>query len=78
MKAPMFRSLQDLKELARSVKRPAAVGAGKPAPDPFPEAEVLSDEEIFELSMQNVTPLGWSDVPLPRPGPVEIPNPRGS
>jgi DNA-nicking Smr family endonuclease len=78
MKAPIFRSLQDLKELARSVKRPASVGAGKPAPDRFPEADVLSDEEVFELSMQDVTPLGWSDVPLPRSGPVEIPNPRGS
>jgi DNA-nicking Smr family endonuclease len=78
MKSPIYRSFQDLKELARSVKRAASAGTAKPAQNPSPEAEVLSDEEAFELSMQDVTPLGWSDVPLARQGPIEIPNPRGS
>ena len=78
MKAPIYRSFQDLRELVHSARREASASVSKPMAERFPETKVLSDEEAFELSRQDVTPLGWSDVPLPRPEPVEIPNPRES
>jgi DNA-nicking Smr family endonuclease len=78
MKSPIYRSFQELKELVHSARREASAGVSKPMAERFREEQVLSDEEAFELSTQDVTPLGWSDVPLSQPEPIEIPNPRES
>lgn len=75
-KPATFRSFAELQALARAEKKAAQRSAvPKPAPKRTPETESLSDGELFEQSMEDVTPLGWSDVPLPSVEPIEIPNP---
>lgn len=69
-----FRSFQDLKELAQDKvqARRSEIQRPPPAPDELP------DSELFERSMQDVTPLGWSSAPSPPLEPIEIPNPQES
>ncbi len=78
MKPTTYRSFVELKTLLRSAKTNAAVPAVKPAPEPVRVSAAVPDNELFEQSMQDVTPLGWSSISSTRLVPVEIPNPRES
>jgi DNA-nicking Smr family endonuclease len=63
-----------LKSLKKSAPPPAAVKK-RPVPPPPPS---ISEEEAFSQAMENVHPLGWSNVPLPEFPPIEIQNPQQS
>ena len=78
MKPTTYRSFVELKTLLRSAKTNAAVPAVKPAPEPVRVSAAVPDNELFEQSMQDVTPLGWSSISSTRLVPIEIPNPRES
>ncbi|MBM3803117.1 MAG: hypothetical protein FJW26_12525 [Acidimicrobiia bacterium] len=78
MKGTTFHSFGELKRLKRSGKSAPNSTTGKPAPESIQASTPLSDEEIFEQSMEDVTPLGWSSITSPRAVPVEISNPEES
>ena len=78
MKPTTYRSFVELKTLLRSAKTNAAVPAVKPAPEPVRVSAAVPDNELFEQSMQDVTPLGWSSIASTRLVPIEIPNPQES
>ena len=78
MKPTTYRSFVELKTLLRSAKTNAAVPAVKPAPEPVRVSAAVPDNELFEQSMQDVTPLGWSSISSTRLVPIEIPNPQES
>ena len=78
MKPTTYRSFVELKTLLRSAKTNAVVPAVKPAPEPVRVSAAVPDNELFEQSMQDVTPLGWSSISSTRLVPIEIPNPRES
>src|SRR5262245_9085333 len=76
MKRTTYRSFTELKELLRPSKERLQEFSGKPAPIPVRASGKVSDSELFEQSMQDVTPLGWSSFSPPRLVPIEIPNPK--
>jgi DNA-nicking Smr family endonuclease len=78
MKGTTFHSFGELKKLKRSAKDAPAAASGKPTPEALRVSAPLSDEELFEQSMEDVTPLGWSSIKSPRAIPVEISNPEES
>jgi DNA-nicking Smr family endonuclease len=78
MKPVTYRSLQELKEFVSKKKRVAFSKPTKPLAAPLTLTEATSDAELFESSMRDVTPLGWSDASSQPPQPVEIPNPQES
>jgi DNA-nicking Smr family endonuclease len=75
MKPVTYHSFRELKDFVREQK---AFEANKPSPAPVPNAAVLSDSELFETSMQDVTPLGWSNFTSRQWQPIEVPNPQES
>src|SRR5262245_55030258 len=77
MKPTTYRSLVELETLLRSAKKALPPFSGKPAPEPVRVSAAASDSELFEQSMQDVTPLGWSSIST-RSVPIEIPNPQES
>src|SRR5262245_7405148 len=76
MKRTKYRSFIELKELLRSSKELLPAFPGKPAPVPVRVSASISDDELFEQSMQDVTPLGWSSITSSQSLPIEIPNPQ--
>ena len=76
MKRTKYRSFIELKELLRSSKELLPAFSGKPTPVPVRVSASISDDELFEQSMQDVTPLGWSSITPPQSFPIEIPNPQ--
>ena len=78
MKPTTYHSLVELKKLLRSAKTAVPPFSGKPAPEPVRVSPAVSENELFEQSMQDVTPLGWSSVSSPGLIPIEIPNPQES
>lgn len=78
MKPATYRAFETLGELVRERKLELSPPAKKPLPPVLTLAEELSDEELFEASMRDVLPLGWSNVPLPLSLPLEIQNPGES
>ncbi len=76
-KPTTLRSFAELQSLARAARKAAREEpAPKPLPKKVPDIGSLSESELFARSMEDVSPLGWSDAPIPPPGPIEIPNPR--
>jgi DNA-nicking Smr family endonuclease len=78
MKPATFKAFQALGELVREKKLPLAPANDKPLPAPLPWAEGLSDQDLFQVAMRDVFPLGWSSRPLGPRVLVEVPNPRES
>src|SRR5512145_1816835 len=78
MKPTTYRSFGALKTLLRSSKTNEAVSAAKSTPQPVRVSAAVSDNDLFEQSMQDVTPLGWSSIASSRSVPIEIPNPQES
>ncbi|MGH9425928.1 MAG: Smr/MutS family protein [Terriglobia bacterium] len=78
MKPTTYHSFVELKRLLRSAKTPVPPFSGKPAPEPIRAAPAVPDDELFELSMQDVTQLGWSSISSPGLIPIEILNPQES
>jgi DNA-nicking Smr family endonuclease len=77
MKPTTYRSFVELKTLLRATKTKEAVLATKPTPQPVRVSTSVSDNELFEQFMQDVTPLGWSNI-ASKSVPIEIPNPQES
>jgi DNA-nicking Smr family endonuclease len=75
MKPVTYHSFRELKDLVREQK---TFEADKPSAAPVLKAAVFSDSELFEISMQDVRPLGWSSVTSRQWQPIEIPNPQES
>jgi len=78
MKPTTYRSFVELKKLLHSDKSPAPVAPAKPVPEPIRISATVPDNELFEQSMEDVTPLGWSSISSARSVPIEIPNPQES
>ena len=78
MKPTTYHSLVELKKLLRSPKTAIPPFSAKPSPEPVRVSPAVSENELFEQSMQDVTPLGWSSVSSPGLIPIEIPNPQES
>jgi len=78
MKPATFRALEALGDLVRERKLELSPPTDKPQPPVLTLSEDLSDEELFQISMKDVLPLGWSNVPLPPSIPLEIQNPGDS
>jgi DNA-nicking Smr family endonuclease len=76
MKPNTYHSFVELKKLLRSDKTQTPAPFVKPAPEPVQVPAAVSDDEVFEQSMENVTPLGWSNITSPRSLPIELPNPQ--
>jgi DNA-nicking Smr family endonuclease len=73
MKPQKLKSFYELKRLSRELQKTTIPKEDKPAPTSVPQ--YLSDSQLFQASMEDVTPLGWSaDSTLSRE-PVEIANP---
>ena len=72
MKPATYRAFETLAELVRQRKVELSPPTDKPQPPVLTLSEDLSDEELFQISMQDVLPLGWSNVPLPPSIPLEI------
>jgi DNA-nicking Smr family endonuclease len=73
-----FRPFKGLGDLVRRRRIKLSPETDKLDPPPklskLPSAdESLSDDELFRQAMEEVRPLGWSDVPLRLPGPMEVP-----
>jgi len=78
MKPTTYRSFGELKTLLRSANTSAAMPSVKPAPEPIRILAAVPDNELFEQSMEDVKPLGWSSTSSPGLIPIEIPNPEES
>ena len=78
MKPTTYRSFVELKKLLRSDKTQAPAPSPKPAPEPVRMSAAVPDNELFEQSMEDVKPLGWSNTSSPGLIPTEIPNPQES
>ena len=78
MKPSTYHSFVELKKLLHSAKPSALAAPAKPTPEPVQVATVASDDELFEQSMEDVTPLGWSSISSNRSVPIEISNPQES
>jgi len=78
MKPATYRAFETLAELVRQRKVELSPPTDKPQPPVLTLSEDLSDEELFQISMKDVLPLGWSNVPLPPSIPLEIQNPADS
>jgi DNA-nicking Smr family endonuclease len=76
MKPNTYHSFVELKKLLGSDKSQTPLSAVKPAPEPIRAPAAVPDHELFEQSMQDVTPLGWSSITSPGLIPIEIPNPQ--
>ena len=73
MKPQILKSFDELKRLSRESQEPTKPSVDKPAASSVPE--YLSDSDLFQASMEDVIPLGWStDSTLTRQ-PVEVANP---
>lgn len=64
-----FRVLQDLVDRG---ELSLAVSGEKPHLPPAKVPPELTDEEAFAFGMEDVRPLGWSEVPLSLPARIEI------
>src|SRR4030095_17265075 len=78
MKPPPYLSFVELKTLLRSDKPQAPVPSPKPVPEPVRISAAVPDNELFEQSMEDVKPLGWSTTSSTCLIPIEIPNPQES
>ena len=78
MKPTTYRSFVELKKLLHSEKSRAPVPPAKPVSEPIRISALVPDNELFEQSMEDVTPLGWSSISSTRSIPIEIPNPQDS
>jgi len=78
MKPTTYRSFVELKTLLPSDKAQVPVPSAKPAPAPVRVSPAVPDNELFEQSMEDVTPLGWSSISSPGLIPIEIPKPQES
>ena len=78
MKPTTYRSFGELKTLLRPANTNDAVPSAKPAPEPIQISPAVPDNELFEQSMEDVKPLGWSNISSPGLIPIEIPNPQES
>jgi len=76
MKPATFKSFQGLTELVREKKLPLTPSNDKPFPMALPWAEGLSDQDLFQAAMRDVSPLGWSSSSSCPRVPIEVPNPR--
>ncbi|MEW5976604.1 MAG: Smr/MutS family protein [Acidobacteriota bacterium] len=72
-----YRPFECLRDLASSDARRVRT-AEKPAPPQVDRSQDISDEELFERYMQDVSPLGWSQTPIPSSQPIEVRNPQQS
>jgi DNA-nicking Smr family endonuclease len=78
MKGTVYRRMEELRNLVKQADLQLAQPAEKPAASKVHLPNNLSEEELFDYSMRDVVPLGWSAVPLPYYQPVEVKNPRQS
>ncbi len=78
MKGTGYRRLEELKDLVRQANLQLAPASKKPSSIEGVLPQHLSEDELFDYSMRDVVPLGWSAVPLPRHRPIEIQNPQQS
>lgn len=78
MKPTTYRSFGELKTLLQSANTSGAMPSVKPAPEPIRILAAVPDNELFEQSMEDVKPLGWSSTSSPGLIPIEIPNPQES
>jgi DNA-nicking Smr family endonuclease len=78
MKTATYKSLKGLGQLVRQKRLKLSPATYKPLPPAISFPEDLSDAELFELSMRDVVPLGWSTVPSLTSEPIEIQNPQQS
>ena len=78
MKPTTFKAFRALKELVRESELQLSPSTEKPFPETFPRTEGLSDQDLFQVAMRDVLPLGWSSRPLPPSVPIEIHNPHES
>jgi DNA-nicking Smr family endonuclease len=78
MKPAVYKGFKELRTLFPQEGFRYTPGYEKPFPERNSLPENLGDEELFLYSTKDVTPLGWSAVPLPPGRPVEIHNPQQS
>ena len=78
MKPTTFKAFRALKELVRESELQLSPSTEKPFPETFPRTKGLSDQDLFQVAMRGVLPLGWSSRPLPPSVPIEIHNPHES
>lgn len=78
MKPTTYHSFVELQKLLHSAKAAMPPFSGKPAPELIRATAAVSDSELFERSMRDVRPLGWSNISSPGLIPIEIPNPQES
>jgi DNA-nicking Smr family endonuclease len=78
MKPATFKAFEALGDLVRERNLDLAPSNEKPLPRALPWTEGPSDQELFQMAMRDVFPLGWSSSPLPPRVPIEVPNPRES
>src|SRR5262245_1710525 len=79
MKPVTFKAFQDLGDLLRERKLQIVPSTEKPLSTSLPWTEDLSDQDLFQIAMRDVLPLGWSSKPTGRRVvPIEIANPHGS
>ena len=74
VKIQTYKSLKDLNLLIRKHASQVARMQEKPLSASIPNAEGLSEEELFKYSMKDVNPLCWNSVPFRGWHPVEIMN----
>src|SRR5262245_30489811 len=79
MKPVTFKAFQDLGDLVRERELQIVPSTEKPLPTSLSWAEDLSDQDLFQIAMRDVFPLGWSSKPTGRSVlPIEMPSPRES
>ena len=78
MKTATYKAFEELGQLVRQKRVKLTPATDKPLPSAMALPENLSDAELFEFSMRDVVPLGWSAVPSLTSEPIEIQNPQQS
>jgi DNA-nicking Smr family endonuclease len=78
MKPSKYDSFDQLGSLLKKLKKGSSAPLPPAAPKKPQSVGGAKDDEVFSQAMEDVTPLGWSEVPLPQSKPVEIQNPNQS
>jgi DNA-nicking Smr family endonuclease len=78
MKTATSKAFEELGQLVRQKRLKLSPATHKPLSSAISFPENLSDAELFEFSMKDVVPLGWSAVPSLTNEPIEIQNPQQS
>jgi DNA-nicking Smr family endonuclease len=78
VKTATCKAFEELGQLVRQRRLKLSPASHKPQSSSISFPENLSDDELFEFSMKDVVPLGWSSVPPLASEPIEIQNPQQS